>query len=68
MPNELFPAYDGAHFADDGPCSALSLPEMQFADVNGKLSNPGLDAESFALIGCLEGFGSNEEAVVTTDN
>ncbi|MDO2932821.1 hypothetical protein Q2T94_00675 [Paeniglutamicibacter sulfureus] len=58
LPNELFPAYDGAHFADDEACSALSLPEMQFADGNGKLSNPGLDAESFSLIGCLEGFAA----------
>ncbi|MBV1780477.1 hypothetical protein KRR55_15275 [Paeniglutamicibacter sp. ABSL32-1] len=58
LPNGLFPAYDGAHFADDAACRALSLPEMQFADVNGKLSNPGLEAEAFALIGCLDGFAA----------
>ena len=57
-PNGLFPAHDGAHFADDAACRALSLPRIRVLDAHGKTVNPRLEAESFALIGCLEGFAA----------
>ena len=57
-PNALFPAWDGTHLADDEACRALSLPEIMVEDAKGKLSDPGIDAKAFALIGCLEGFAA----------
>ncbi|MFL4476491.1 hypothetical protein ACIPVK_21045 [Paeniglutamicibacter sp. MACA_103] len=60
LPNGLFPAYDGVHFDDDKACRALSLPQMQVADAQGKLSRPGIDADAYALIGCVKGFAAFE--------
>ncbi|MET0872303.1 MAG: hypothetical protein ABWX89_08200 [Paeniglutamicibacter terrestris] len=58
LPNGLFPAYDGVHFTDDQACRALSLPQIQLADAQGKLSTPGYDTRAFSLIGCVEGFAA----------
>ncbi|QXQ11441.1 hypothetical protein [Paeniglutamicibacter sp. Y32M11] len=58
LPNGLFPAYDGVHFADDQACRALSLPQLQVADARGKLSTPGYDTKAFAIIGCVQGFAA----------
>jgi hypothetical protein len=57
-PNGLFPAWAGAHFADDAACHALAVPQIKVQDAGGKLSNPGYDAKAFALIGCLEGYAA----------
>ena len=57
-PHGLFPAWDGAHLADDAACRALSVPDIMLADAKGKLSAPGYDAKAFSLIGCLEGFAA----------
>lgn len=58
LPQGLFAAWDGAHFADDEPCQGLSLPEMLVADAQGKRTKGGFEARSYALIGCLDGFAA----------